>query len=247
MFGVKVTRSAGNAQCVTGVHAGKSSGAGVDGCCSPAVIDLVGHRETCHCQRFFRDVGRGAGLVADLVVAHIRTVVAAAQGNQLASGCVLVCKRTSAGDSDRVATDHATKHCTRRADCGTGACVIHLVGRSDAAHRQRRFADVRCGAGLVCDQVVAGVRAAVVAADRDRLAGADVLVIKAACGGKAQGVSTDQAGVHRVGGDHSGTGVAVVDLIGRRHAADAECLLAHVGCGCGCACKCSVVTHIGTA
>jgi len=159
MFGVKVTRSAGNAQCVTGVHAGKSSGAGVDGCCNPAVIGLVAGRYP----RDGRQSGGGNGACqAHWILKHISIGTGPRQANaanrdRLATAYIFICKQTAADtNTDDVSCKNLprSKGVVCKIQNRTKGTVINLAVNQYTSDGQQPARDV-------CQRLCCGVEAVV--------------------------------------------------------------------------------------
>ena len=105
--------------------------------------------------------------------------------------------------------------------------------------------DVGRRQGLRSDVVVANILAIQSRADDDRFGLAHMARIKTARGRKGHHIILNQTVKDGCAGDHFGLGVAVIDLVGRRQAADVEVFLGDVGGGGGLIGD-GVVAQIGT-
>ena len=178
-------------------------------------------------------------LIADVVVGHIVTAVAAEQRHGLASADVLVVKLAGRGHTQLVARHQAAVEDVLRAHSGVAGAVINLVGRGDAADGQyaRNGQRLRCDAGsgalLIGDGVVAHIGTAVAAQQGHGLAGTYVLGVELARRGNAESVAADQARVVGARRAHGRRAVAVINLVGSRDAAQAQRFLSDAGVCCG--------------
>ena len=182
-------------------------------CAGAAVIDL-GDIAAGHTEGRRKDVARGAGLVGDAVVAHVRTAVAAAERGQLVGAGVLVGKAAAGGHLHEVASDQAGIGGAREVHRGTGRAVVRAVGHGQTADGQCLGRDGGRGGGLVGEDIVGDVGAAVAAGERHGLAVAHVLVAEQTCGDHGHVVAADQStAVIDAGGVDRGAQSCVIDLV----------------------------------
>ena len=174
---------------IAGIRQGATRPIGRHGPESRAATD-PGHR------RELRDVGRGAALVADVVVSHIGSAVAAGQRHRFTKGSVLVSEDAGRRNADRVTTDQAAVQRVGRAHRGKRGSVVGLVGGCDAAHRQCRRCDVGRGAFLYQGVVQRIGSAQAQATGGDDLGRAHILVGKRSGGGASQGDRVAAQGRH---------------------------------------------------
>ena len=193
-----------------------------DARCVAAVIDLAGCRDAADSHRLGCDVGCGAGLIGNCVIAHVRAAVAAGKSHSLATAHVPVVELACCRNNEGISRDQTS---ILRASVNNGSnyiAVIDLVGRGDAADGQGLLRDAGRRGWLIRNVVVAKIRAAVAAKQRHCLACADVLVVKLPGGGNAQLVTRHQAAIDHVLCADAGIAGAVVNLIGSRNTADGQ-------------------------
>ena len=128
------------------------------------------------------------------VVARISAGVAAGQCDGLAIGDVLVVEQAGGANCHHVACDQSSFGNGCCIHAGHAVAVVFLVGDGDTANRQRLGRDVRHRAGLIGDDVVALVGAAVAgAAQGHGLVIGNVLGVKRAGGAHRHLVAGDPA------------------------------------------------------
>ena len=222
-----------------------SAGGGHGGRCA-AVIGFAGGRDTAQADGFLVDIGGGAGLICDGVVAQICATQGVAQGHRLAGGRVLVAECAGAGHREHIACHLVVEHrCAHRNRCSVGA-VIGLVGGGDAAQGDGLLVDVGRGAGLLSNAVVAQVRTAQGVGQAHGFARSRVLVAEDAGAGHREVIARDfvveQGAAHR----HGGSCAAVISLVGCSDARQGDGLLGDVS-GRRSLLSHGVVAQIGTA
>ena len=139
------------------------------------------------------DVGREAGLVGDGVVARISAGVAGGQRDGLAIGHVLVVEQAGGGDVHHVTSNQAGLGHQCCIHAGHVVAVVDLVGDGDATNRQRLGCDVRRRDGLIGDDVVVHIDAAVAAGQGHSLAVGNVFGVKRAGGTQRHRIADDPA------------------------------------------------------
>ena len=130
--------------------------------------------------RLGRDVGRRCAWHRDDVIGDVIAAVADIQVDRLARTRMSVGKCAVSVHGKTVANDPARS--AAHAHGGRVVSVVHLVGCRDAADRDRLGRDVRRGAGLVGDDVVANVITVVAAAQGHHLVGSHMFVAEQARG-----------------------------------------------------------------
>ena len=167
-----------------------------------------------HAQRLGADVGGQAGGVGHAVVERISAAAqgGAGDGHGLASAHVLGIKSAGAtGQCHGVAADQASQGAAAQGRAGGG--VVDPAGGGLPGHAQRLGADVGRGGSAVIDAVIVCIRAGLAdAADRDGLAGCNVLIAESGVAvGKADDITANEAGAAQANGRR---GAAVVGFVG---------------------------------
>ena len=209
---------------IAGIRQGATRPIGRHGPESRAATD-PGHR------RELRDVGRGAALVADVVVSHIGSAVAAGQRHRFTKGSVLVSEDAGRRNADRVTTDQAAVQRVGRAHRGKRGSVVGLVGGCDAAHRQCRRCDVGRGAFLYQGVVQRIGSAQAQATGGDDLGRAHILVGKRSGGGASQGDRVAAQGRHSGRAGETCDHRRVINPAGGAQANHRQCRRCDVGRG----------------
>ena len=177
------------------------------------VIGFVSRGDTADGQRLGRDVGAAGGLPRDVVVVHIRTCIAAGEGDSFGRAHVLVSKHARGRRCHHIATDETGQQHIAGVDASHHTAVIHPVVGHKARHGQCFFRDGGRGGGLVSNCVVGQVGAVVAAGQVDRAGGAGIFGGKHTGGRHMQVVAHHLAVEHDVGGADGGAGGGVVHLV----------------------------------
>ena len=188
-----------------------------------AVIGFVARRHAADGQRGLVDGAAGVADIAHRVVAAAIAIADryAADGDSFVALPGVFVEEGKAAAAEAVAVEHRAVHHLQRAAGHAGRAVI---GFAHVLHADGELGlgNVRRGAGLAGDEVVARIGAAVAAGQRHGLAIARVLVAEDTRGGHVQFVVLHQPGQHGAVHIHGGGIGAVISLVAGRDAADGQ-------------------------